>query len=148
MPSVMCNVVYAVANNTDRTAAIILDSIAAAETDGTAAVYTNSAAAAAAAAAAADAAHLSTQFPGVHDTRERNAMLYSIDCEDERLLVAYHCIYHFLYGGYALHVGWVVLLPPWLCRGKSAGTDLQSAVKEIYLQPILTSSAYALTTRL
>ena len=96
----------------------------------------------------AAAAHLSTQFPSVHNTRESNAMLYSTDCEDKCQLLAYHCIYHFLYGGYALHVGWVVLLPPWLCRGKSAGTDLQSAVKAISLQPILTSSAHPLITQL
>ena len=129
-----------------QTAAIMIDSIAAVETDGTAAVNTDSAAAAGAAAAAADAAHLSTQFQSVHNTREMNAMLYSIDCEDKRLLVAYHCIHHFLYRSYALHVGWVVFLPPWLCRGKSAGTDLQSVVKAISLQAILTSSAHALTT--
>lgn len=95
------NVVCAVAINIDRTAAINTDSTAAVKTGGTAAVNKDS------------AADLSTQFPSVHDTRERSAMLCSIDCEDECLLVAYHCIHHFLYGGYALHIGWVVLLPPW-----------------------------------
>ena len=81
-------------------------------------------------------------------TPQETAMLCCTDCEDKCQLLAYHCIYHFLYGVYALHVGWVVLFPPWLCRGKSAGTDLQSAVQAISLQPILTSSAHPLITHL
>jgi len=58
--------------------------------------------------------------------------------------MTYHCIHHFLYRGYALHVGWVVLLPPWLCRGKSAGIDLQSAVNTTDFDKLSTSTHHTI----